>query len=42
MRTPAAGYKHATAVLAQADEDDMPKTVVYVAQDITESREKKV
>ena len=32
----------ATAVLAQADEDDMPKTVVYVAQDITESREKKV
>lgn len=32
----------ATAVLAQAGEDDMPKTVVYVAQDVTESREKKV
>lgn len=31
----------ATAVLAQTDADDMPKTVVYVAQDITESKEKK-
>lgn len=30
----------ATAVLAQTDENELPKTVVYVAQDITESREK--
>ncbi len=32
----------ATAVLAQADENDIPKTVVYVAQDITESKEKQL
>ena len=32
----------ATAVLAQAGEDDIPKTVVYVAQDVTESREKQM
>ncbi len=31
----------ATAVLAQTGENDLPKTVVFVAQDITESREKK-
>lgn len=30
----------ATAILGQCGEDDMPKTVVYVAQDITESRAK--
>lgn len=32
-------WVRATAILAQVGNDDMPRTVVYVAQDITESRE---
>ena len=40
--THACRWIRATAVLAQADEEDIPKTVVYVAQDITESREKQL
>lgn len=32
------GWVRATAVLAQNDGDDMPKTVVYAAQDISGSR----
>ena len=32
------GWVRATAVLAQNDADDMPKTVVYAAQDISGSR----
>ena len=34
------GWVRATAVLAQTGDDDMPKTVVYVAQDITGSRKR--
>ena len=30
----------ATAVLAQIGENDLPKTAVFVAQDITETRQK--
>lgn len=32
------GWVRATAVLARAGEDDMPRTAVYVAQDISEGR----
>ena len=32
------GWVRATAVLAQNDADDMPKTVVYAAQDISANR----
>lgn len=41
--TPPEKYRwiRATAVLAQTGDDDLPKTVVYVAQDITESKLKK-
>lgn len=36
------GWTRATAVLAQAGEDGSPKTVVYVAQDVTESKRRQV
>ena len=32
------GWVRATAVLAQTGPDDMPKTVVYAAQDISANR----
>ena len=43
LNIPPENYRwiRATAVLAQTGEDDLPKTVVYVAQDITESKTKK-
>ncbi len=34
----AGGWVRATAVLAQADADEAPKTVVYVAQDISDTK----
>lgn len=33
-------WTRATAVLARSDQDGMPKTVVYVAQDVTENKRK--
>lgn len=43
LNTPPEHYRwiRATAALAQTGEDDLPKTVVYVAQDITESKIRK-